>query len=177
MPSQVQIPNRKIFKAAEVCSIAKVQAYVLKSWETEFLGLGTPKGNSRVYRRTDVEKVLEIKRLLYEEGLTLGAARRRLAEVVVARDEQSDEAIDELLSEDARTRISVVKTELKFILRMLGDGSGETADLFEDTELSELKAESEYTAPLVETKPTKPRKTETASAVRKKETKKKLASR
>ena len=86
MPSRVQIPNRKIFKAAEVCSIAKVQAYVLKSWETEFPGLGTPKGNARVYRPEDVETVLEIKRLLYEEGLTLGAARRKLGEIGVVHD-------------------------------------------------------------------------------------------
>ena len=176
MPSRVQIPNRKIFKAAEVCSIAKVQAYVLKSWETEFPGLGTPKGNARVYRPEDVETVLEIKRLLYEEGLTLGAARRKLGEIGVAHDEQSDEAVDELLNEDARTRISAVKSELRFILQMLGNGSGETADLFKDTELPDLKVESEHAPSVVETKRIKPRKTRTASAVRVKKTKKKAAS-
>ena len=173
MSSEVQIPNRKIFKSAEVCSIAKVQAYVLKSWETEFPGLGMPKGKARVYRRADVETVLEIKRLLYEEGLTLGAARRRLGEVGASVDEQSDGSVDELLTEDAKSRIEAVTTELKFILNMLGNGSGVTPDMFETTESTELKTASEPTVPEVEPEPPKPRKKRAAAVVRKKKTTKK----
>ena len=175
MSSQVQIPNRKIFKGPEVCSIAKVQAYVLKSWETEFPGLGTPKGNSRVYRRADVETVLEIKRLLYEEGLTLGAARRRLGEVGASGDQQSDGSVDELLNEDAKGRIEAVTTELKFILNMLGNGNGVTPDMFKTTESAELKTASEPVAPAIEPAPTKPRKKRAATVARKKKTTKKKA--
>ena len=104
---QVEIPNRALFKAAEVCDLAKVQPYVLRSWEAEFKGLGVTRGNSsvRVYRREDVELVLRIKHLLLIEGLTLAGVRRRL-------DEESEPPLeDEVavaepapLAKDTRTR-------------------------------------------------------------------------
>src|SRR3954452_18863739 len=80
--AQVDIPNRALFKAAEVCELAKVQPYVLRSWEAEFPELGVSKsaGAPRVYRRADVEQVLRIKHLLLVDGLTLAGARRRLEE-------------------------------------------------------------------------------------------------
>ena len=70
----VEIPNRALFKAAEVCDLVKVQPYVLRSWEAEFPELGVAKtaGAPRVYRRTDVEQVLRIKHLLLVEGLDAG---------------------------------------------------------------------------------------------------------
>ena len=63
MSQQVEIPNRALFKAAEVCDLVKVQPYVLRSWESEFKDLGVSKGGSttRVYRREDIELVLRIK--------------------------------------------------------------------------------------------------------------------
>ena len=77
---QVEIPDRALFKAAEVCDIVKVQPYVLRSWEAEFPELGVTKsaGVPRVYRRSDVEQVARIKHLLLVEGLTLAGARRKL---------------------------------------------------------------------------------------------------
>ena len=56
---QIEIPKRALFKASEVCDLAKVQPYVLRSWEAEFPDLGVAKaaGGPRVYRRTDVEQV------------------------------------------------------------------------------------------------------------------------
>jgi phenylacetate-CoA oxygenase PaaJ subunit len=58
--AQVEIPKRALFKAAEVCELAKVQPYVLRSWESEFPDLGVAKteGAPRTYRREDVEQVL-----------------------------------------------------------------------------------------------------------------------
>jgi DNA-binding transcriptional MerR regulator len=78
----VELPNRSLFKAAEVCEIAQVQPYVLRSWEAEFQDLGVTRAGSqgRVYRRHDVERVLRLKHLLFVEGLTLAGARRRLEE-------------------------------------------------------------------------------------------------
>ncbi|MEQ1730657.1 MAG: MerR family transcriptional regulator, partial [Vicinamibacterales bacterium] len=78
--SQVEIPNRPLFKAAEVCELAKVQPYVLRSWEAEFKDLGVAKSGStqRVYRRADIERVLRIKHLLLVDGLTLAGVRRKL---------------------------------------------------------------------------------------------------
>ena len=78
--STVEIPNRSLFRQPEVCEIAQVQPYVLRSWEAEFPDLGVAKtaGGPRVYRRADLERVLRLKHLLFVEGLTLAGARRKL---------------------------------------------------------------------------------------------------
>ena len=105
LASPVEIPKRALFKAAEVCDLAKVQPYVLRSWEAEFpeLGIAKTAGAPRVYRRTDVEQVLRIKHLLLVDGLTLAGARRRLEEETapVAPDAP---VIDELIGQNARER-------------------------------------------------------------------------
>lgn len=121
----IEIPDRSLFKAAEVCSIARVQPYVLKSWEGEFPALGSSTtSGARVYRRADVELVLEIRRLLFEEGLTLGAARRRLVS-----EAGPEPAAVESIGLEARERILDVKRGLKSILDLLSaeDGSGREA--------------------------------------------------
>lgn len=73
------IPDKPAFKAGEVCEIAQIQPYVLRSWESEFpdLGLSKTLGGPRVYRRVDVERVLRIRDLVFTEGLTLAGVRRR----------------------------------------------------------------------------------------------------
>ena len=78
--SQVEIPNRSLFRQPEVFDIASIQPYMLRSWEAEFPDLGVSKtqGGPRVYRRADVERVLRLKLLLFVEGLTLAGARRRI---------------------------------------------------------------------------------------------------
>ena len=75
-------PKRELFKAADVCEVVQVQPYVLRSWEAEFPQIGqVPAGGGpRLYRRSDVELVLRIKQLVFDEGLTLSGARRRLEE-------------------------------------------------------------------------------------------------
>ncbi len=125
IPAQVEIPKRALFKAAEVCDLAKVQPYVLRSWEAEFPELGVAKtaGAPRVYRRTDVEQVLRIKHLLLVEGLTLAGARRRLDEQTapVAAD---GPVIDELIGQNARERLTAVKRGLQSILELLTNTNG-----------------------------------------------------
>ena len=75
----VTIPDKPAFKASEVCELAQIQPYVLRSWESEFpeLGLSKTPGGPRIYRRTDVERVLRIRDLVFTEGLTLSGVRRR----------------------------------------------------------------------------------------------------
>ena len=123
--AQVEIPRRALFKAAEVCDIVKVQPYVLRSWEAEFPELGVAKnaGGPRVYRRADVEQVVRIKHLLLVDGLTLAGARRRLEEesAPVAADTPG---IDELLGQNARERLTVVKRSLRSILELLARSKG-----------------------------------------------------
>jgi len=126
---QVDIPNRALFKAAEVCDLVKLQPYVLRSWEAEFPKLGVSKaGGARVYRRTDVEQVVRIKHLLLEEGLTLAGARRKIEEETtpVAADEP---AIEELIGRNARERLTAVRRGLQGILELLAK-KGEAAREF-----------------------------------------------
>ncbi|MGE3188893.1 MAG: MerR family transcriptional regulator, partial [Vicinamibacterales bacterium] len=76
------VPKRELFKAAEVCEMAGIQPYVLRTWEAEFPALGDTGSatGARAYRQPDVELVLKIKQLVFGEGLTLAGARRRLEE-------------------------------------------------------------------------------------------------
>ena len=118
---QVEIPNRALFKAAEVCDLVKLQPYVLRSWEAEFPELGVSKaGGPRVYRRADVEQVVRIRHLLLVEGLTLAGARRKIEEetgpVVAVADEPAMQA---LLGRNARERLTAVRRGLQSILEML----------------------------------------------------------
>ncbi len=120
--------QRSVFNASEVCSIAGVKPFVLRSWQTEFPALGTPRGRSRVYRQADVDLVLEIKRLLYEEGLTLGAARRQIeSDGVPAADDgppvpAAAPSSGGPLGPEARERIIGVKRGLEALLGLLSDG-------------------------------------------------------
>jgi DNA-binding transcriptional MerR regulator len=79
----VEIPDKPFFKIGEVASLAGVEPYVLRYWETEFRTIRPEKtrSNQRLYRRRDVETVLEIKRLLYDEGYRIDGAKRRLREL------------------------------------------------------------------------------------------------
>jgi DNA-binding transcriptional MerR regulator len=121
----IEIPNRALFKAAEVCDLVKVQPYVLRSWEAEFPALGVAKaaGGPRVYRRADVEQVARIKHLLLVEGLTLAGARRKLEEdsTPVGADVP---AIDDLIGRNTRERLTEVKRGLRSILEMLSARAG-----------------------------------------------------
>jgi DNA-binding transcriptional MerR regulator len=115
-----EIPNQALFKPAEVCAIAQLQPYVLRSWEAEFPDLGVARGSAtvRMYRRADVERVLQIKHLLFVEGLTLAGIRRRI-EGDAAPVAAEDVPLDELLGRNARERLTAVKRGLQGILEML----------------------------------------------------------
>ncbi len=121
---QVDIPNRALFRGAEVCELLQVQPYVLRTWETEFPALGVARnaGGPRVYRRADLEQVMRIKHLLLIEGLTLAGARRRLEEE--AAPVAVDMPLDELIGRDARDRLTEVKRGLQSILEMLAGQHG-----------------------------------------------------
>ena len=119
------IPNRSLFRQPEVCEIAQVQPYVLRSWEAEFQDLGVAKtqGGPRVYRKADVERVLRIKHLLFVEGLTLAGARRRLMDEQPTPPPEPD-SLGALFSRDARERILSVRQSLRELAAMLAQGPG-----------------------------------------------------
>jgi DNA-binding transcriptional MerR regulator len=74
------IPDKLYFRIGEVSRICRLPAYVLRFWETEFPQLKPVKSSTgqRMYRQRDVENVLHIKKLLYDEGFTIAGARQQL---------------------------------------------------------------------------------------------------
>ena len=76
------LPDKLYFKIGEVAKLVGVKPYVLRYWETEFsiLRPGKTRSHHRLYRRKDVETLLEIRRLLYTERYTIEGAKRRLRE-------------------------------------------------------------------------------------------------
>jgi DNA-binding transcriptional MerR regulator len=124
-------PKRELFKAAEVCDVVRVQPYVLRSWEAEFPALGQPGsgGGSRVYRRTDVELALKIKQLVFEEGLTLAGARRRLEEDDAPANGASAAIMDEILGDRVKDRVRNVRNGLQSLLQMLSRGNERELEL------------------------------------------------
>jgi len=124
--TQVEIPARALFKAAEVCEILNVQPYVLRGWEAEFPDLGVAKtaGGPRIYRRKDVEQVARIRHLLLVEGLTLAGARRKLEDEATPIAAEAAVVMEELIGRNARERLTAVKRGLRSILELLGsDGT------------------------------------------------------
>lgn len=125
----VEIPNRSVFRAAEVCELASVPPYVLRGWEAEFPDLGVAKsGGQRVYRRADVEFVLRLKHLILNDGLTLAGARKVMAEegatAPVAEDVEDSE-VAAMMDEAVLSELRDVKDGLEWILGVLG---GHTAN-------------------------------------------------
>src|SRR5688572_30068645 len=114
--------KRELFKSPDVCEIAQLQPYMLRSWEAEFPGLGQPASSGgRVYRRADVELVLRIKQLVFGEGLTLAGARRRLEEEPRAPSVPAV-TVDDALGDMARSNLRQVRTGLEAIMRLLSRG-------------------------------------------------------
>jgi DNA-binding transcriptional MerR regulator len=111
--------KRDVFKAPEVCEMAQLQPYVLRTWEAEFPSLGqASSGGARLYRRADVELVLRLKQLVFVEGLTLAGARRRLEEDD-AEPSVAAVAVEDVLDGIARSRLRQVRSGLEAILELL----------------------------------------------------------
>jgi DNA-binding transcriptional MerR regulator len=79
-PAEIHIPDKLYFRIGEVAKLCRLEAYVLRFWETEFPQLKPVKSSTgqRMYRKKDVEAVVRIKGLLYDEGFTIAGARQQL---------------------------------------------------------------------------------------------------
>jgi DNA-binding transcriptional MerR regulator len=135
MATERPIPNKLFFKIGEVCEITDTQPYVLRYWESEFPSLAPAKNSSgqRIYRRKDIETVLRIKQLLYDEGFTIAGAKKRLESEMAGRPETPTSLaaasvaaeVKEVPAEfgpDDRTRIVLeeVRVQLRDLLTLLG---------------------------------------------------------
>jgi DNA-binding transcriptional MerR regulator len=77
---EVVIPDKLYFRIGEVSRLCSLPSYVLRFWETEFSQLKPTKSGTgqRMYRKIDVENVLRVKKLLYDQGFTIAGARQQL---------------------------------------------------------------------------------------------------
>jgi DNA-binding transcriptional MerR regulator len=118
---QKQIPNKLFFKIGEVCEITDTQPYVLRYWESEFPALAPAKNSSgqRIYRRRDIETVLRIKQLLYEEGFTIAGAKKRLEAEMAGRVDTPQSAPAGGNDDRGRTALREVRDQLREILTLL----------------------------------------------------------
>lgn len=117
-PTTPEIPNKLYFKIGEVSSLLTVEPYVLRFWETEFPKLApkkTEKGQ-RMYRRKDVELLLQIKHLLYERKFTIEGARQFLQSAGKPAKPPVPQAQQSLFGNDA---LPEIRKELAAILEML----------------------------------------------------------
>jgi DNA-binding transcriptional MerR regulator len=106
----VQIPDdKRYFRIGEASRIIGVEPYVLRYWESEFPQIRPERAdsNQRTYQRQDLENLLSIKKLLYEERMTIEGAKRRLKQ-----EKDKKTTVDSELLED-------IKAELKEIFKML----------------------------------------------------------
>jgi DNA-binding transcriptional MerR regulator len=112
------IPDKPYFKIGEAARLCGVKPFVLRYWETEFRSLRPQKTKSqqRLYRRKDVEHLLRIRQLLYEQRFTIEGARTRLREL--GHDEMSATVPTPEIDADTLRKI---KQGLLDLIRLVGD--------------------------------------------------------
>ena len=115
---EIVIPDKLYFRIGEVASLCKLPAYVLRFWETEFPQLKPVKSSSgqRMYRQRDVEMVIRIRRLLYDEGFTIPGARQQLK---VESNPAKAQATLPFMAKPPTLDLRRVRQELQDILAML----------------------------------------------------------
>ncbi len=104
------VQEKLFYKISDVCKITGLEAYVIRFWETEFPTLHPrkSKGNQRIYIKKEIDLILEIKRLLYQEKLTIAGARKRLRQPA-----------DKTPKADTHQTLSIIKKELEELLHLL----------------------------------------------------------
>jgi DNA-binding transcriptional MerR regulator len=111
------IPDKFYFKIGEVSEILAVRPYVVRFWETEFhLTPAKNRSRHRVYNRQDLETLLEIKHLLYEERFTIEGARNKLKEKVKEKNKQMKLSWED---KSQKSLLQRVKKDLNKIREML----------------------------------------------------------
>ncbi len=115
--TEIIIPDKLYFRIGEVAGLCRLPAYVLRFWETEFPQLKPVKSSTgqRMYRKRDVESVVRIKKLLYEDGFTIAGARAQLREE--SKSDRNQTALPFPVSPSAS--VAHMRNELQQILHIL----------------------------------------------------------
>jgi DNA-binding transcriptional MerR regulator len=114
--------DRLYYRIGEVSRITGLKPHVLRYWESEFKVIKPHKGGSlqRLYRRKDLDLILKIKKLLYEEGFTIAGAKKKIRDLERLENKQLKLKLVEKKSNGKdHELLASVKEELKGIRRML----------------------------------------------------------
>ncbi len=114
--------DRLYYRIGEVSRITGLKPHVLRYWETEFKVIKPHKAGSlqRLYRRKDLNLILKIKKLLYEEGFTIAGAKKKIRDLERAENEPIKVRLGERGPEDKdRELLAAIREELKGIREML----------------------------------------------------------
>lgn len=126
-PDQIVIPDKLYFKIGEVCELTGVKQHVLRYWETEFAILHPQRASSRqrLYRRSDVENILRIKRLLKDEGFTISGAKKLLTREQRGELEEGDSTVPPSAVSGTAPSVAAamqdIRNELQELKRLLED--------------------------------------------------------
>jgi DNA-binding transcriptional MerR regulator len=109
--------EKRYYRIGEVARITQVKPYVLRYWESEFRWMAPQKSrsNQRLYRRKDIDTILLIKKLLYEQRFTIDGARRKLRELGLSRALAEGPDLEPGLPMDPRERFRRIREELQSI--------------------------------------------------------------
>jgi DNA-binding transcriptional MerR regulator len=113
-----EVSEKRYYRIGEVSKITGVKPYVLRYWESEFRWMAPQKSKSkqRLYRKRDIDMILLIKKLLYEQRFTIAGARKKLSETGMGK------ALDEgvlSVEPDHRARYRKIREELEQIRALL----------------------------------------------------------
>ena len=115
----VEIPDKLYFKIGEVADLTGVKPHVLRYWESEFASIRPAKSRSqqRLYRRKDIELVLRLKDLLYNQGFTIAGAKKKLREAPATA--QQDQLLLPLTPSPERLLLEEVRRDLRRLRKSL----------------------------------------------------------
>lgn len=114
--------ERLYYRIGEVSRITGIKPHVLRYWESEFRVIKPHKGGSlqRLYRRKDLDLILKIRKLLYEEGFTISGAKKKIRDFDRAENNRVKLRLVEKRSRGIDHELLLaVQEELKGIRRML----------------------------------------------------------
>jgi len=121
LKTSISFPDKLFYKIGEVSRIVDVEPYVLRYWETEFPFLKPRKNKSgqRVYIKKDVELLITVKGLLYQERYTIEGVRKRLGFTSAGSEPKTEKDLQRKEVRQPSRAIEHVKKRLRDILSQL----------------------------------------------------------
>ena len=106
--------GKRYYRIGEVSKLTGIEAYVLRYWESQFRWMTPAKSRSqqRLYRKRDIDIILLIKRLLYQERFTIAGAKKKLQELGMSRALDAPQ-LDLALDADPRQQLRRIREALQ----------------------------------------------------------------